>query len=160
MKMIIMGGSFNPPTIAHRALMTAALESLCADKGLYVPVSYAYLKRKMRRSGSTFCLSEAMRRQMLEAMCEGDERMAVCDLEYGTVAAATFDTMQKIQKEYPEAELYFLMGQTSWSWRCRWWNAETSSLVSKLHCLPERGSRQWRRSCQTRYWHPLQTALL
>lgn len=110
MKMIIMGGSFNPPTIAHRALMTAALESLCADKGLYVPVSYAYLKRKMRRSGSSFCLSEALRKQMLEAMCDGDERMAVCDLEYGTVAAATFDTMQKIQNEYPEAELYFLMG--------------------------------------------------
>lgn len=110
MKIIIMGGSFNPPTIAHRALLSAALDSLSAEKGLYVPVSYAYLKRKMSQSGSTFCLSEAMRKQMLEAMCDGDERMGVCDLEYGIAAASTFDTMQQIRVMYPNAEMYFLIG--------------------------------------------------
>ena len=62
---VIMGGSFNPPTIAHRKLMIAALDALRAEKGFFVPVSYAYLKRKMSRSGSAFCLSEAMRKQML-----------------------------------------------------------------------------------------------
>lgn len=110
MKIVVMGGSFNPPTIAHGKLMSAALDTLHAEKGLFVPVSYAYLKRKMCRSGSSFCLSEILRKQMLEAMCREDVRMAVCDWEYGTVAVATFETLQHIQCEYPDAELYFLMG--------------------------------------------------
>ena len=47
---VVMGGSFNPSTIAHHKLMKAAMEQLGADKGIYVPVSAKYLRRKMRKA--------------------------------------------------------------------------------------------------------------
>ena len=45
-RIIIMGGSFNPPILAHYKLMKNAIDALDAD--IYIPVSDAYLKRKMR----------------------------------------------------------------------------------------------------------------
>ena len=109
-KIVVMGGSFNPPTIAHYALMQAALDGLGAQKGIFVPVSFAYLKRKMMRSGSTFCLSEDLRAQMLESMCRDDARMSVSRAEYGLPMARTYDTLMEMQKQDPEAKLYFVMG--------------------------------------------------
>lgn len=47
-KIVVMGGSFNPPTLAHYKLMSCAIAALDADKGIFVPVSDAYLKRKMK----------------------------------------------------------------------------------------------------------------
>ena len=46
-KIVVMGGSFNPPTVAHFKLMKAAIDAIDASIGFFVPVSDAYLKRKM-----------------------------------------------------------------------------------------------------------------
>ena len=45
-RIVVMGGSFNPPTLAHYRLMKEAIVTLNADIGFFVPVSDAYLKRK------------------------------------------------------------------------------------------------------------------
>lgn len=104
-----MGGSFNPPTAAHHILMQKAIDALDADKGIFVPVSDAYLRRKMRRSHPPMVLSPEMRIKMLESMCT-DSRMTVSDIEIGTIEARTVPTLMDLQKEYPDAEIYFLMG--------------------------------------------------
>ena len=44
-RIVVMGGSFNPPTSAHLRLMKEAVDTLRADIGFFVPVSDAYLKR-------------------------------------------------------------------------------------------------------------------
>lgn len=108
-RIVVMGGSFNPPTLAHYKLMKAAIDALDADYGFFVPVSDAYLRRKMRNSHPPVILSPEMRIKMLRLMCD-DSRMSVCEKEIGTVAARTVDTLEELQKEYPEYELYFLMG--------------------------------------------------
>ena len=108
-RIVVMGGSFNPPTLAHYKLMKTALDAVDADLGLYVPVSDAYLKRKMARSDFFMVLSPEVRIKMLETMCT-DDRMRVCEKEIGTVMARTVDTLQEIQEDYPGAELYFIMG--------------------------------------------------
>jgi len=108
-KIVVLGGSFNPPTWAHYRLMEKALNVLGAEGGIFVPVSDAYLKRKMRHSHPPVVLSPELRIKMLQAMCT-DERMSVSEIEIGTIAARTVDTMQGLQKMYPDAELYFVMG--------------------------------------------------
>ena len=40
-KIVVMGGSFNPPTSAHYRLMKEAVDALEADIGFFVPVSDA-----------------------------------------------------------------------------------------------------------------------
>lgn len=49
-KLIVMGGSFNPPTMAHRRLLLGAVKALGADRGIFVPSSHAYVSIKMRRA--------------------------------------------------------------------------------------------------------------
>lgn len=104
-----MGGSFNPPTVAHHRLMAAAIEALGADRGVFVPVSDAYLRRKMRGCQPPVVLEPELRAQMLEAMCD-DGRMSVCRREIGTIGPQTMASLQAIQEENPDAEVYFLMG--------------------------------------------------
>ena len=48
-KIIVMGGSFNPPTIAHQRLLLGAVKELGADMGIFVPSSHTYVSIKMRR---------------------------------------------------------------------------------------------------------------
>ena len=107
--MVVMGGSFNPPTLAHYTLMREAVDALDAWRGVFVPVSDAYLKRKMRRCTPPVVLSPAMRVSMLRSMC-ADSRMTVCEKEIGTVEARTMPTLMELQEENPDAEIYFLLG--------------------------------------------------
>ena len=85
---VIMGGSFNPPTLAHYMLMKYAIEALNAEYGYFVPVSDAYLRRKMRHTHPPIVLPSELRIKMLQAMCS-DDKMKVCEKEIGTVEART-----------------------------------------------------------------------
>lgn len=74
-RIVVMGGSFNPPTLAHYKLMKEAIAVLDADIGFFVPVSDAYLKRKMRHSHPPVVLTPQMRVRMLRSMCSEDNRL-------------------------------------------------------------------------------------
>ena len=107
---VVMGGSFNPPTVAHYLLMKNAIDKLDAELGYFVPVSDAYLRRKMRHMHPPIVLTEEMRMKMLEAMCRDDSRMRVSDKELGFVEARTMPTLRSFKEEFPESVLYFIMG--------------------------------------------------
>lgn len=109
---VVMGGSFNPPTIAHHKLMKAAMVQLGADKGIYVPVSAKYLRRKMRKAGfPDEVLSEETRITMLRAMCEEDSRLEIEDVEMRHPKGwYTLETLRYVQEKYPEAEIFCLVG--------------------------------------------------
>lgn len=109
---IVMGGSFNPPTIAHQRLLLGAVNALGADKGIFVPSSHAYVKAKMNRAGHPEeILAEHLRLKMLQAMAGDDPRLTVDDLEYHRKGKGyTYETMLEVQEKYPDATLYFLAG--------------------------------------------------
>ena len=109
-KIVVMGGSFNPPTSAHYMLMKYAIDAINAECGYFVPVSDAYLRRKMRHSHPPIVLSSELRIKMLQAMCYEDNKMKVCDKEIGTIEARTLPTLKSFKQEFPECELYFVMG--------------------------------------------------
>ena len=80
-KIVVMGGSFNPPTIAHQRLMLGAVETLGAARGIFVPSSHAYVSAKMRRDKHrNEVLPEEARLRMLLAMAADDPRLEVEDL--------------------------------------------------------------------------------
>lgn len=108
-RIVVMGGSFNPPTVAHQVLMKAAMTAVDANLGYFVPVSDAYLRRKMRYTQQPLILSPELRIQMLNCMC-ANTKMQVCTNEIGTVKARTTETLKEIQAQHPESEIYFIMG--------------------------------------------------
>lgn len=131
-RIVVMGGSFNPPTLAHYKLMKTALDAVDADLGFYVPVSDAYLKRKMARSDFFMALSPEVRIKMLETMCT-DGRMKVWEREIGTIMARTVDTLQEIQDDYPDADVYFIMGDDKLSLLVHM--AEKSALLDRFRVV-------------------------
>ena len=61
-KVVVMGGSFNPPTLAHLRLMVSAMDAVSASRGIFVPTAHAYVLKKMKRMNCPQdTLSEAIR---------------------------------------------------------------------------------------------------
>ena len=119
---VVMGGSFNPPTLAHQTLLLAALDALDADYGIFVPSSHAYganKMRKLRRPEEVY--PEQLRLEMLQAMASEDARLRVDDLEFHrTQKAYTYETLEELQTRYPHAKLYFLAGGDKIEIIARW----------------------------------------
>ncbi|MBQ7849193.1 MAG: nicotinate-nicotinamide nucleotide adenylyltransferase [Clostridia bacterium] len=112
-RIVVLGGSFNPPTLAHFRLMRAALDGLDAQTGYYVPSSSKYVARKMKKTAhpEEVC-PDGLRLDMLRAMCADDPRMQISDVEMaGTkLSGHTYETLQAIQALHPDAEVYFIFG--------------------------------------------------
>ena len=121
-KIIVMGGSFNPPTLAHLRLMQSAIEQVGADKGVFAPSNHEYVRRKMKRSGTpSEVLPEELRLEMLLKMCETDKRLSVDTCEYTReIKGYTYETMLSIQENNPESEIYFLAGGDKVNIISRW----------------------------------------
>ncbi len=119
-RIVVLGGSFNPPTLAHLRLLQAAKEAVNAEAGLFVPSNDAYVRNKMKKAGQEDAvLPEQLRLAMLRAMCGGRSGLKADDCEFGKAADwRTFETMCDIQARCPAATLYFVMG------------------ADKLHILP------------------------
>lgn len=108
---IIMSGSFNPPTIAHHKTMLAAVNALIAEKGIYVPTPAKGLRYKMRKAGfPEEVLTEETRTAMLRAMAEDDPRLEVSDAECRHPKWHAMETMKHFRELYPGTELYYLTG--------------------------------------------------
>lgn len=113
---VVLGGSFNPPTLAHKALMEHARkhigQALLADvSGIYVPSSNAYVSRKILKGPDTenLIFSESDRLAMLEAI--SDENCSVSTVEYGDDGRGhTYDTMCRLRDADPGCRHIFLLG--------------------------------------------------
>ena len=101
----IFGGSFNPPLNSHLKLAKQVIKNLCnIEKVIFVPVSTKY-NRKSNLVEDTY------RYNMLELMCNGEEKLEVSDVElnYGR-QLYTIETLDIFKNEYPEYDIYFIMG--------------------------------------------------
>jgi nicotinate-nucleotide adenylyltransferase len=101
----ILGGTFNPVHVGHLILGHSAAETL--DLGLVLLVPCAIPPHKNPAGVSP----DAHRVAMLNAAVEGDLVFEVSDIELrrgGTSYAV--DTVTELQAEYPEAELFFIVG--------------------------------------------------
>ena len=118
-KIIVMGGSFNPPTIAHLKLMQSAIAQMSTRdpnediRGIFIPSSDAYVHRKMSKKSAEAdhtVLPEKIRLDMLKSFQEINHNLFVDDRELGTknVKGHTVGTLRAIQQENPNAKVYFI----------------------------------------------------
>lgn len=141
---VVMGGSFNPPTLAHLKLMQAALDQLSSISpansivGVFVPSSEAYVTRKIKKlppEADHTILSEKLRFEMLSSFHEIDSRLFVDRRELGTtsIKGHTIDTLESIQKENPDAEMFFIFGGDKLEGLPRW--PSYTPLISKFKII-------------------------
>ena len=109
---VVMGGSFNPPTRAHFQLMEAAIEAVDACHGIFVPTAHDYVAKKMKRQKCPQdTLSESIRLAMLESFCKTDGRFSVSRVQMlKTERGYDYEMLEEIQAELPDTKIYFVTG--------------------------------------------------
>lgn len=110
MKIAVLFGSFNPLTNAHIEALKSAVSSIGADKGLFVATNGRYLELKSVKRNDPFVLSEDERRSVIEKVCLSEPNLGFWGFELGGIIPSRHKTMLKIQKQYPEAEIYEIQG--------------------------------------------------
>ena len=119
MKIAVLFGSFNPMTNAHVAAMKAAVAHLDADKGLFVATNGQYLKRKTVKISDPFYLSEEERKEVIEKVCEAEEKLDFWGYELGGINPSRFKTLCKIKKQYPDTVLVMVLQASIFQFACQ-----------------------------------------
>ena len=102
-RIVIFGGTFNPPTRAHLDIATEALYYLDAEKVLFIPVSDLYKKDDVEISYH--------RVNMLNLAIGNFRRLEIDFTEVDAVALTyTYETVEKIKSQYQDKELFLLIG--------------------------------------------------
>ncbi len=101
----ILGGSFNPPHLAHLLCASEAAAQLELDRVLLTPVATAPHKAPERDPGPQ------ARLELCRLAIAGDERLGVCDVEIMRGGPSyTVDTLRELHARAPEDHLTFIVG--------------------------------------------------
>ncbi|MBI9009721.1 MAG: nicotinate (nicotinamide) nucleotide adenylyltransferase [Tenericutes bacterium] len=99
---VVFGGAFNPPTIAHKEIYFHIKKYVDFDKFIYLPVSNLYTKSSL--------IANVHRINMLELMVSEMDNAYVSDLE--TVDSdfmGTYHSLLRLQEKYDD-EIAFVIG--------------------------------------------------
>jgi len=100
---VIFGGAFNPPTIAHQKIAQHILKRHEVTELLFVPVGDNYQKAQL--------IPAVHRVKMLSLMCDELANASVDATEINaTRALKTVETLKILQDKYPGEPLAFVMG--------------------------------------------------
>ena len=117
-RIVIFGGTFNPPTRAHLDIATEALYYLDAEKVLFVPVSDLYKKDDVEISYH--------RVNMLNLAIGNFRRLEIDFTEVDAVKLTyTYETVEKIKSQYQDKELFLLIGADNLEDFKNWKNQRT-----------------------------------
>lgn len=105
MRLILFGGTFDPIHHGHLILARDALETLAADRVVFIPAAISPHKLALAPSPPD------VRRAMVAAAIAGEERFVLDDRELSRPGPSyTYDTVVELRAEWPGAELLYLVG--------------------------------------------------
>ncbi|WP_421901538.1 nicotinate-nucleotide adenylyltransferase [Maridesulfovibrio sp.] len=108
MKIGLFGGSFNPVHMTHIDVAEGVRTRLGLDKVLFVPAGNPYHKEQGEM------LPAALRYELVEKAVQGCSGLDISDIDISADGPTyTIDTLREAARRYPDAELYFIMGQDS-----------------------------------------------
>ena len=103
----LMGGTFNPVHMGHLLLAERAYEQMELDKVWMMPNAVPPHKAGQQ------ILSKEHRIAMLKLAIEGNPHFQLSLFEKEDRAHYSYETMESLQKAYPDCEFYYLMGADS-----------------------------------------------
>jgi nicotinate-nucleotide adenylyltransferase len=119
-KLGIFGGTFDPIHRAHLAAAQAAVKALQLDRLLFVVAGRPWQKQDRQVAAPEHRLA------MVRAATAGNPVFAVSDMEVARSGLTyTLDTVRALREQYPDAELYLLVG------------ADVAATISTWKGLPE-----------------------
>ena len=124
---VVFGGSFNPPLNSHFSIAQEVLNQYEeVEKVVFIPVNKKYPKDGL--------LENEHRYNMLKVVADKNSSFIISDIDfYGEKSLPTIDTLEEIQKQYPDYNIWFLMGSDNLKDLYNWDKSE--EIVSKYKIL-------------------------
>ena len=117
MKICISGGTFDPIHNGHIEIAKIALSQFNLDKVIFMPTGNSYMKSDVTPS--------IHRYNMLKLAIEGIDKFDISDLEIKRAGYTyTKDTVAYFKENYPDDELYFLIGTDTLFMLEKWYMPE------------------------------------
>jgi len=116
---IIYGGAFNPPTLAHKAILEACVEYAQAQ------LADVWVMPSGDRQDKTIPTSYELRLAYVDAMIESvDNKVFIPEIVTSeldrTVLVETYDTIRELEGEYPGRRFTFVFGADSTETMASW----------------------------------------
>lgn len=109
MKVLVFGGSFDPPHRAHLLLLKAALKRWRPDLAYVVPAGRSPFKARSRAPGAA--RKELLRFLLSKLPPRLSRRVRVLDWELRRKRVSyTYQTLREVRRRHPDAEIAFLTG--------------------------------------------------
>lgn len=124
---VVFGGSFNPPINSHFGIAQQVLnEYEQVEKIIFIPVNKKYEKDGL--------LENEHRYNMLKLVTDRNENFVVSNIDMnGSRSLYTIETLEEIQNQYNDKQIWFLIGSDNLKELHTWRRAE--ELVSKYKVL-------------------------
>lgn len=121
-KILLFGGSFSPPTLAHEAIIAQCLRLPQFDELWIMPSG--------DRPDKTIAMSDQDRLRMLELVKStsfaGDSRLQVTDFELRLPRpTATYITWQALSAAFPDVQFWFVFGMDAYQSMPSWPHGKT-----------------------------------
>lgn len=134
-KIGILGGTFDPPHIAHLIIAQEALKQLRLDQVWFIPCYIPPHKRADRIS------SPKHRLQMLKLAVLNNPEFRVSDLELRRKGISyTVDTLREIGLQWPQTALYLILGSDNLRFLSGWKKPEEIFSLAKVVLAKRPGS--------------------
>lgn len=124
---VIYGGSFNPPLNSHFSIAQQVLNQFEeVEKIVFIPVNKKYPKDGL--------LENKHRYNMLKLVANKNSEFIVSDIDmYGEKSLSTIETLEKTEKQFPNKDMWFLIGSDNLKELYTWNRLE--ELLSKYKIL-------------------------
>ncbi|PMP94098.1 MAG: nicotinate (nicotinamide) nucleotide adenylyltransferase [Thermodesulfobacterium geofontis] len=131
-KIGILGGTFDPPHLAHLRIAEEVREIYQLNKVFFIPAGLPPHKKEVSIS------SFEDRFEMVKIAIEGNSYFEVLDIEKDIVPSYTLKTLQKLENLYPESEKFLIIGWDSFCEFETWWNYEKFLNYTNIVVVPRR----------------------
>ena len=130
-KIAMFGGSFNPIHNTHINLAQAFIKKLKLDKLLLIPAACPPHK------SDSEIVSAEHRLNMCRLACEEIKKIEVSDIEIKRDGRSyTVDTLRILKEQYPDSELYLIMGADMFMTLLEWKEPETIFSLATICTAP------------------------
>lgn len=134
MRLGVFGGTFDPIHRAHLDMARAALAQADLDRVLFVVSARPPHKR------ARGCESPEHRYAMVAAALAGEPRLEASRIELDREGTSyTAETLRQLRKDYPDAELFLIVGADSLADLPKWREPEAILRLARVLAVPRAG---------------------